>query len=51
MTGDGGEPQKIVLSFDPFQGQYIKSLPLHKSQTVLVDNVEEFRIKITTCNS
>ena len=41
-----GNPQKIVLSFNAFQGKYIKSLPLHHSQEVLVDNAEEFRIKL-----
>lgn len=40
------ELQEIVLSFDPFQGKYIKSLPLHESQEVLVDNDHEVRIKL-----
>lgn len=30
-----GEPQEIILSFDWEQGNYIKSLPLHHSQTIL----------------
>lgn len=29
------EPQEIILSFDWEQGNYIKSLPLHHSQTIL----------------
>lgn len=41
------KPQEIVLSFEPVQGKYIKSLPLHESQQILVDNSEEFRIKLT----
>ncbi len=40
------EPQEIILSFDPFQGKYIKTLPLHETQQVLVDSDEETRIKL-----
>ncbi len=38
---------EIILSFNPFQGKYIKSLPLHESQQILIDNDEELRIKLT----
>lgn len=40
-------PHEIVLTFEPFQGKYIKSLPLHDSQEVLIDNEKELRIKLT----
>lgn len=40
------QPQEVVLSFTPFQGKYIKSLPLHESQQILIDNEEELRIKL-----
>lgn len=40
-------PQEVVLSFDPFQGKYIKTLPLHESQVVLKDNEQELVIKLT----
>lgn len=40
------EPHDIILSFDPFQGKYIKTLPLHDTQQVLVDNGEEVKIKL-----
>jgi len=43
------EPQDIILSFDPFQGKYIKTLPLHDTQQVLVDNDEEMIIKLKLC--
>jgi predicted DNA-binding transcriptional regulator YafY len=43
------EPQDIILSFDPFQGKYIKTLPLHETQQVLVDNDEETKIKLRLC--
>lgn len=41
------KPEEIELSFDPFQGKYIKTLPLHESQQILIDNEEELRIKLT----
>lgn len=40
------EPQEIILSFDAHQGNYIKTLPLHDSQTVLIDNEEELQISL-----
>ena len=40
------ELQEVILSFDPFQGKYIKSLPLHETQEVLVDDEKEVRIKL-----
>lgn len=46
ITPNDEELQEIVLSFDPFQGKYIKSLPLHESQEVLVDDEHEIRIKL-----
>jgi len=43
---DNQMPEQVILSFDHEQGKYIKSLPLHDSQQILVDNSEEFRIKL-----
>ncbi len=40
------EPQTVVLSFDPYQGKYIKSLPLHHSQVVLTDSAKEVRVQL-----
>lgn len=45
----GQKPQDIILSFVPFQGKYIKTLPLHESQQVLVDNDVETKIKLKLC--
>ena len=41
-----GHPQEIILSFDVSQKKYIKSLRLHLSQETLVDNKNEFRIRL-----
>ena len=41
------QPQEVILSFDPFQGKYIKTLPLHESQVILKDHEEELLIKLT----
>ena len=43
------EPQNIILSFDPIQGKFIKTLPLHDSQEILVDNEEETKIQLNLC--
>lgn len=46
VSPDGQEPEEIVLSFEPLKGKYIKSLPFHESQTIIVDNDNELRIKL-----
>lgn len=49
ISPNGADPQDIILSFDPFQGKYIKTLPLHETQEVLLDNDQETRIKLKLC--
>lgn len=49
ISPNGSAPQDIILSFDPFQGKYIKTLPLHETQEILVDNDQETRIKLKLC--
>lgn len=39
-------PEEIILSFEPVQGKYIKTLPLHWTQEVIIDTEEELRIKL-----
>ncbi len=49
VSHNGENPQEIVLSFDPFQGKYIKSLPLHPTQEVVNDDEEELLISLKLC--
>ncbi len=40
------EAELIELSFDREQGKYVKTLPLHHTQTIIIDNETELRILI-----
>jgi len=46
ISPDNQEPEEIILSFDAFQGKYIKTLPLHEAQQIIVDNEDELQIKL-----
>lgn len=37
---------EVELSYSPLDGKFIKTTPLHSSQEILVDNEEEFRIRL-----
>lgn len=41
-----GAPQTIVLSFTPAQGKYVKTLPLHSSQKITIDDDSECRVTL-----
>ncbi len=43
---DNTEVQEIILSFNAFQGKFIKTQPIHETQEVLKDNNDELRIKL-----
>ena len=45
------ESEEIMLSFNPDQGKYIKSLPLHESQEIMLDTEYELQIKLKLCNT
>lgn len=49
ISPNGQDPQEIVLSADPFQGQYIKTLPLHDTQKVIMDTDDELQIELKLC--
>lgn len=40
------KPKDILLSFHPNQGNYIKTLPLHETQQIILDNDDELRVKL-----
>ncbi len=46
ISPDGKKAEKVILSFTPDQGKYIKSLPLHHSQQVITDNQNEVSISL-----
>lgn len=46
ITNHNKGPVEVLLSFDPYQGNYLKTIPFHISQKVLVDDEKEFRISI-----
>jgi predicted DNA-binding transcriptional regulator YafY len=46
-TLDNEKPAEVILSFDAFQGKYIKSLPLHETQEITEDTENELRIRLT----
>lgn len=43
----GNEPQEVILSFTPFQANYIKTLHLHHSQTIIAETKAELRVGLT----
>ena len=40
------EPEDVILSFSPMGGKYNDAFPLHKSQETLIDDENEFRIRL-----
>lgn len=43
---EDGEPKDIILAFEPVQGKYVKTLPLHESQQTILDTKTEIRIQL-----
>ena len=46
INPDDEKPEEIILSFDPEQGKYIKSYPIHNTQTIINDNEDELRVRM-----
>jgi predicted DNA-binding transcriptional regulator YafY len=46
ITVTSNDPIEVVLSFTPLQGKYLKSLPIHSTQKILVDDDNEYRISV-----
>lgn len=46
ISPNAESPQEVVLSFDPHNGKYVKTLPFHHTQKVLLDNNRELRIRL-----
>ena len=46
VIAEKGNPVDIILSFDPEQRMYLGSLQIHESQEVIVNNKDEYRIKL-----
>jgi len=40
------EPMEVVLSATPFKGRYLKSVPLHPTQKIIVDDETETRLSL-----
>ena len=47
ITPDNMPTETVELSFTRFQGNYIKSLPMHPSQKILKDTEDELRVSLT----
>ena len=41
-----GKPEEVILSFNPIQGKYIQSQPIHQTQEVIEQNEQELRIRL-----
>jgi hypothetical protein len=42
ITSEEADPEEIILSFEPLQGKYVKSYPLHESQKIIEDNDKDY---------
>lgn len=46
VTLGDGKAEKIVLSFSPLQGKYVKTVPIHHSQKIRKDTAKELQISL-----
>ncbi|MEA4937379.1 hypothetical protein SDC9_128486 [bioreactor metagenome] len=45
-SDDDKQAEEVILSFSPMSGKYNQSLPLHETQETLIDNENEYRIRL-----
>ncbi len=46
ISSESEQPEEILLSFNSFQGKYIKSMPLHETQQIIEDNNDRLVVKM-----
>lgn len=46
ITVSEENPIDVIISFTPMQGNYLRTLPIHTTQQILMDNEFEFKIRI-----
>lgn len=46
ITVSEEEPINVIISFTPEQGNYLRTLPIHSTQQIIVDNENEFKIQV-----
>ena len=46
ITVSEDEPLEVIINFNPKQGNYLRTLPIHKTQEIIEDNNENFKIKV-----
>lgn len=51
ITTLSGQPEKVVLSFTPIQGQYIKTQPIHSSMKIIEDNEQACVVELQLVNN
>jgi len=51
ITVSAKEPIDVIISFSKYQGNYLRALPIHPTQLILVDDETEFKIQITVIPS
>lgn len=51
VTALNEEPQDIILEFTPISGNYIKTSPVHPTQTILKDDEESFILQLRLVNN
>ena len=46
ISPNGQQAEQVILSFNALQGKYIKTLPLHQTQVILLDKEDELLIRL-----